>query len=69
MLITSIGVVSGVIGYFSRNELPRFTAIGAVYFALIIVVTWVINRTVRKIYTRKISIGDLVKESLSCNAE
>ncbi len=52
-LITSIGVVSGVIGYFSRNELPRFTAIGAVYFALIIVVTWVINRTVTQIYTRK----------------
>ena len=52
-LITSIGVVSGILGYFSRNELPKFTAIGAVYFVLIIAVTWFINRTVTQIYTKK----------------
>lgn len=52
-LITSIGVVSGLLGYFGRNEFPKFTGIGIVYFLLIIGITWFINRAVTKIYTRK----------------
>ncbi len=52
-LITSIGVVSTIIGYLSKNELPKLTAKGALYFALIIFVTWLVNYLVTKIYRNK----------------
>lgn len=52
-LITSLGVISGIIGYLSKNELPNITAIGGFYFFLIIVATWVVNYAITKIYTRK----------------
>ena len=52
-VITSIGVVSGIIGYFSKNEWPKFTALGAVYFVLIILITWLINYSVSALYKNK----------------
>ncbi|MEK7608223.1 MAG: hypothetical protein AAB495_01460 [Patescibacteria group bacterium] len=52
-VITSIGVVSGIIGYFSKNEWPKFTALGAVYFALIIAITWLLNYAVSAIYRNR----------------
>jgi uncharacterized membrane protein len=52
-LITSLGVVAGIIGYLSKNELPKITAIGAAYFALIIIITWFVNYSVSKAYKRK----------------
>ncbi len=52
-VITSIGVVSGLIGYFSKNEWPQFTALGAVYFSGIIFVTWLINYAVSLLYKNK----------------
>lgn len=52
-VITSIGVVSGIIGYFSKNELPKFTALGALYFVMIIVITWLINFSISALYKNK----------------
>jgi hypothetical protein len=52
-VITSIGVVSGIIGYFSKNELPKFTALGVVYFAIIIAITWLINYSISALYRNK----------------
>ena len=52
-VITSIGVVSGIIGYFAKNELPRITAFGVVYFAAIIAVAWLINFIISKISTTR----------------
>ncbi len=52
-VITSIGVVSGIIGYFSKNEWPTFTALGVLYFALIIFITWLINYAVSAIYKNR----------------
>jgi len=52
-VITSIGVVSGIIGYFSKNELPKFTALGALYFVLIIAVTWLVNYSISALYKNK----------------
>lgn len=52
-LITSLGVVSGIIGYLAKNELPSVTAKGAIYFALIIIITWAINNIITKIYISK----------------
>jgi hypothetical protein len=64
-LITSLGVVAGIIGYLSKNELPKITAIGAFYFFLIIAITWLINYAVSKIYKRKkydLKIGETLKD-------
>lgn len=52
-VITSIGVVSGIIGYFSKNELPKFTALGTIYFLLIIAITWLINYSISVLYKNK----------------
>jgi len=52
-VITSIGVVSGIIGYFSKNELPKFTALGALYFVMIIAITWLINVSISTLYKNK----------------
>lgn len=52
-LITSIGVISGIAGYLSKNELPKVTSQGAVYFFIIIAVTWVINNLITRFYKRK----------------
>lgn len=49
-VITSVGVIAGIIGYLSRNELPRVTAIGALYFAIIISATWLLNYLIAKIF-------------------
>jgi len=52
-VITSIGVVSSILGYFSKNEWPKFTALGTLYFALIIFITWLINYVVFVIYKNR----------------
>lgn len=52
-VITSIGVVSGIIGYLSKNEFPKFTALGAAYFVLIIAITWLINYSISALYKNK----------------
>ena len=52
-LITSIGVLSGIIGYLSRDELPKVTAFGAGYFLVIIVTTWLLNYLITKLYSNK----------------
>lgn len=52
-VITSIGVIAGIIGYLAKSELPKITAVGAWYFFLIITVTWLLNFFIGKIYQRK----------------
>jgi len=52
-VITSLGVVSGIIGYISRNELPRVTAAGAIYFAGIITFTYFVNVGISRLYKNK----------------
>lgn len=52
-LITSLGVVAAIIGYLSRNDFPRVTGIGGLYFLLIIFITWFLNFVVTKIYSNK----------------
>lgn len=45
-LITTYGVVGGIIGYLSRDSLPKITGSGLIYFALLIVGTFVVNKLV-----------------------
>ncbi|MFA5130727.1 MAG: hypothetical protein WC477_07515 [Patescibacteria group bacterium] len=52
-LITTIGVVAGILGYLGRDALPSFTVIGLIYFALLMVMTWLINMIVSKVYKNK----------------
>lgn len=52
-LITTIGVVAGILGYLGRDALPKFTSIGLVYFALLMAMTWLINGIVSKFYKNK----------------
>lgn len=49
-VITSIGVLSGILGYLSRDTLPKITYPGFVYFAILIIVIWPINYAISLIY-------------------
>lgn len=51
-LITTIGVLSGIFGYLSKDQFPTFTLIGLWYFFVLVVGTWVINQVVTYIYQR-----------------
>ena len=49
-LITTIGVLSGIFGYLSKDQFPVFTWIGLWYFAILILGTWLINQAVTTVY-------------------
>lgn len=51
--ITSIGVISGVIGYLSASKLPSISKNGAIYFILLFILTWLINYILVKKYQYK----------------
>lgn len=52
-LITTIGVVAAILGYLSKDALPKFTSVGLFYFALLLLMTWIINSVVSKFYKSK----------------
>ncbi len=55
--ITSIGVISGVLGYLSANTLPRLSKAGAIYFVVLFCLTWLLNYViVRKYQNKKYSL-------------
>ena len=51
--ITSIGVISGVIGYLSASKLPSVSKNGAIYFVILFILTWFINYVLSKKYQNK----------------
>ncbi|MBP7005843.1 hypothetical protein KBB27_01840, partial [Patescibacteria group bacterium] len=72
-LITTIGVVAGIIGYLGKDSLPTFTLMGGVYFVLLLILTWIVNACISKIYRHrsyKISINTekkhLIKQDPLC---
>ena len=52
-LVTTIGVVSGILGYLGKDSLPKFTYIGLLYFSLLMIMTWIINSIISKFYKNK----------------
>lgn len=61
--ITSIGVISGVLGYLSGNNLPKISMAGAIYFVILFAITWLLNFVIVKIYRNKkysLKFGDRV---------
>lgn len=64
-LITTIGVVSGILGYLTKNEWPQFTFIGLIYFVILLAITWLINNSVSTYFKNKnytIKGGDIEKD-------
>ena len=51
--ITSIGVISGVLGYLSATNLPSISTPGVVYFVLLFVLTLILNTSIRALYKNK----------------
>lgn len=52
-LITTIGVVAAILGYLSKDTLPKFTGVGLLYFALLMFMTWAINSIVSRFYKNR----------------
>lgn len=51
--ITSIGVISGVLGYLSASKLPSISLSGAIYFLILFGMTWLMNFIIVKKYQNK----------------
>ncbi len=52
-VITSIGVISAMVGFVTKNEWPKFTFVGWLYFLGVILITWLLNYIIRTIYNNK----------------
>lgn len=52
-LITSIGVVAGIISYLESDRLPNFTIVGILYFFLLLFVALIINNFLSSFYRNK----------------
>lgn len=52
-LITTLGVVAGIVGYLSKDALPTVTLQGGLFFLALLVVTWLFNEVVSAYYSRK----------------
>lgn len=52
-LITTIGVVAGIINYMTRDTYPKITFIGIIYFLVLLILTFVINLAVVYLYRYK----------------
>jgi hypothetical protein len=64
-LITTIGVVAGILGYLGKDTLPKFTGMGLLYFGLLMLMTWIINSAVSRFYKHKrykIKIQEIEKD-------
>lgn len=62
--ITSIGVISGVLGYLSASKLPSVSLSGAIYFVILFSMTWFMNFVIVKKYQNKkysLKFGDRAK--------
>lgn len=51
--ITSIGVISGVLGYLSANKLPNISRAGMIYFVILFSLTWFMNYILARKYKNK----------------
>lgn len=52
-LVTTIGVISGLVAYFGKDSFPTFTWFGLGYFVGLLAITWLINSTISFIFKRR----------------
>lgn len=51
-LITTVGVVAGLLGYLSTTKLPSITSLGITYYLILIGITYLINLIVSLIFRK-----------------
>ena len=51
-ILTSIGVVSGVLGLLARQEWPKVTSYGFLYFLILIAISWLVNAIISLVFAR-----------------
>ena len=51
-LITTIGVLSGIFGYLSKDKFPEITFIGIWYFIVLLLGTWTINQIINYLFQK-----------------
>jgi hypothetical protein len=64
-IITSLGVVSGILGYLTKSDLPKFTSAGIEYLIILLVITFTINLFIIGYYRSikyKIKISNIAGE-------
>lgn len=52
-LVTSIGAIAGIFGYLAKEDLPKLTSQGLIYFGILAVLTWLLNEIISRFYMRK----------------
>lgn len=52
-LVTTIGVISGLIGYLGKDALPPVSSFGFLYLIGLLFVTWLINKIISLIYKHR----------------
>ena len=51
--ITMVGVISGILGYLARDEIPKLSTFGIAYFVLLVAATWTLNKIIMTLYKRR----------------
>lgn len=51
-VITTYGVLGGIVGYLSRDSLPKVTSSGLIYFVCLVIATGLVNKFVGWVYRR-----------------
>jgi hypothetical protein len=63
-VITTLGVIAGILGYLSTKTLPKITLFGVFYFFILISLTWLINLTISFVFKQlkyKLSLNETEK--------
>jgi hypothetical protein len=65
-VISSIGVISGVLGFLAATQFPSVTRVGMAYFAILLVGTILINRILAFVYSHlRYKINDIKLAKIS----
>ncbi|MBP9817622.1 hypothetical protein KBC75_02575 [Candidatus Shapirobacteria bacterium] len=52
-MITTVGVLAGIFGYLTKDQLPKFTLVGFWYFFVLVIGTWLIDKLVARFYQQQ----------------
>ncbi len=48
--VTTVGVITGIIGYLGIQKFPQVSSFGTMYFILLLLITWLVNVIVQTVY-------------------
>lgn len=63
-VITTLGVIAGILGYLSTKTLPKITLFGVFYFLILISITWLVNLSISFVFKQlkyKLSLNETEK--------